>query len=216
MTTAIVISMLLIGGPAAAGAAAQTLPPKTTPPAAAQTPPPKPVTPPAAQTPAKPAAPAPVPVPVVPFPEGAKTAFVNLQFIAQEAIMGKTAATEMSTLRDKKTAEINTKNIQLKALQDKQSTGGLLNDAAKSSLAKEIDKLTMEIQYSNQTAQKELDDKNQDLMNEFLAKVQPVIEAFAKEKGIDFVLTQDSGAIFVRPGLDISADIVKRLDGTKK
>ena len=202
MTTAIVISMLLIGGPAAAGASAQT-------------PPPKPQTPPATQTPAKPAAPA--PAPVVPFPEGAKVAFVNIAFIAQESSIGKAASADMSVLRDKKAADINTKNIQLKGLQDRLAAGGgLMNDAARSSIQKEIDKLTMDIQYSNQTAQKELDDKNADLMNDFLAKAQPVIEAVAKEKGIDVVLTADSQAIYVRPGLDISSEVVKRLDAIKK
>src|SRR4051812_11282742 len=100
ITTAIVIGVMLIGGPAAARAVAQTTPP-VKPPVQA---------PPATQTPAKPpaAAPAPAPAPIIPFPEGAKTAFVNLQFIAQESIMGKAASTEMNTLRDKKTAEIGT------------------------------------------------------------------------------------------------------------
>jgi outer membrane protein len=202
MTTALLLGTLLI--PAAA--LAQVTPPPQT----------KPTTPPATQTPAKPATPPPAPALVIPFPEGAKTAFVNLQYIAQESVMGKAASSDMNTLRDKKAAEINSKNLQLKALQDKQASGGLLNDVAKGQLTKDIDKLNMEIQYANQTAQKELDDKNADLMNEFLAKVQPVIEAFAKEKGIDFVLTQDSGAIYVRAGLDISPDIVKRLDAIKK
>jgi outer membrane protein len=216
IATAIVTSMLFVGGPAVSIATAQTT--GTRPPAGATTTPPPSI--PAIQTPSKPATPppaqAPAPAPVVPFPDGAKVAFVNLQFIAQESIMGKAASAEMNTLRDKKAAEINSKNVQLKALQDKQASGGgLMNDAAKSQLAKDIDKLTMDIQYSNQTAQKELDDKNTDLMNEFIAKVQPVIEAYAKEKGIDVVLTQDSGAIYVRPGLDISSDIAKRLDGKK-
>jgi outer membrane protein len=199
-TTAFVLGALLI--PAAVFA--QVTPPPQT----------KPTPPPAAQTPAT-QAPKP-PALVIPFPEGAKTAFVNIAFIAAESVMGKAASSDMNTLRDKKAAEINSKNVQLKALQDKQASGGLLNDVAKGQLTKDIDKLNMEIQYANQTAQKELDDKNADLMNDFLAKLQPVIEAYAKEKGIDFVLTQDSAAIYVRAGLDISPDIVKRLDAIKK
>lgn len=206
MTTALVMSALLIGGPATARMSAQTAPPKPTPPPAAQT-----------QTPPKPAVTAPAPAPAVPFPADAKIAFVNFQLIASDSAMGKAATTEMNTLRDKKGAEIQSKNVMLKALQDKQSSTLPMSDQVKKQNQTDIDKLTMEIQYMTQMAQKEADDKNADLMNDFLAKVVPVVEAIAKERNLDAVLSfQDSGALYLRPGLDISADVIKRLDAQFK
>jgi Skp family chaperone for outer membrane proteins len=207
MTTAIVMSALLIGGPATARMSAQTVPPK--PPPAAQTPPK--LAPPPLQVPATP------PAPVVPFPADAKIAFVNFQQVASDSSVGKAAKAEMNALGEKKGAEISTKNIQLKALQDRQNASGLMNDQAKKQVQTEIDKLTMEIQYMGQTMQKDLDDRNSDLMNDFYAKVVPVVEAIAKEKNLDAVLSfQDSGALYLRPGLDISAEVTKRLDAQFK
>ena len=44
-----------------------------------------------------------------------------------------------------------------------------------------------------------------------------MIEEVAKEKGLYAVFSiADSGAAFVHPGLNISAEVVKRLDATKK
>jgi hypothetical protein len=46
----------------------------------------------------------------------------------------------------------------------------------------------------------------------------PIIDALATEKGLYAIFTTESGALYVNPGLDLSAEIVKRLDtaATKK
>jgi Skp family chaperone for outer membrane proteins len=202
MTTAFVMTAVLVAGPAMAQT--QT-PPKLPPAPAAQTP----------QAPAKPATPPPA---LVPFPDGAKMAFVNFAQVAAESIVGKAATAQINTLREKRLAEQQSKNVQLKALQDKQASGGaLMSEVAKSQTTRDIDKLQGEIQFAQQTAQKEIDDLNTDLMNDFYAKVLPVVKAIAEEKGIDAVLSgQDAGALYTRPGLDISAEVIKRLDALGK
>ena len=183
----------------------------------AQTPPAqKPTPPPAAPKPAMP--PAATAAPYVPLPEGAKFAFVDLQRVADESVAVKAAIAQVKILTDKKSAEIQSLQTQLAALQQKrQTSASVLTPQAVSQMDKDMERLNTDIQYKQQVAQKELEDLQSELMGEFVQKVAPVVEAFAKEKGLLAVLDARSGAGFYAvPGMDISADIVKLLDAKIK
>ena len=179
--------------------------------------PPKPQTPPAtpAQPPAQPAVQTPPP-PAAPFPAGAKIAFFRPQVVFQSSAEGKAALTRVQALTQKKQNENAAKN---KALQDAQAKlqgqGGVLNDAARAQLEKDIDKLQRDIQFSQSNAQAEMQDLNNELQAEFTKKVGPIIEEIAKEKGLYLVFTTESGFAYVHPGLNISEEVIKRLDSKK-
>ncbi len=194
----------------AAPSVAQTAPP--TAPPRPQTPP---ATPPAAQAPA-PAAPK--PAPPVPFPQDAKIAFIDVNMIAGTSAAGKEASKKLTDLTTKKQTEINDKNKQLQALTTKRDTGvAVMNDAARAQLDKDIDKLQRDIQFAQTNAQAELQDLQNELQTEFQKRLLPVIEEVAKEKGLHAVFSiADSGPAYVHPGLNISDEIVKRLDAAKK
>jgi Skp family chaperone for outer membrane proteins len=189
--------------------------------ALAQTPPagaPKPQTP--AQPPASaaqpPAAPKPA-TPPAPFPQDAKIAFIDINAIAGTSVAGKEASKRLAALNDKKLAEINDKNKQLQALQTKLNTGGsVLSETARTQLEKDIDKMQRDIQFTQQNAQAEMQDLQNELQGEFQKKLLPIIEEVAKEKGLHAVFSiADSGAAYVHPGLNISDEVVKRLDAKK-
>jgi outer membrane protein len=189
-------------------AAAQTPKPQTPKP---QTPAPAPAT---TQPPVT--APKPAPQPPAPFPQDAKFAFVDIQAIAQNSSAGKDASAKLKTLSDKKSAEIGEKNKQLQALQTRQQSAGVLNDTARQQLDKDIDRLQREIQFAQQSAQAEMQDLQNELQGEFQKKLLPIIAAIAKEKGLHAVFSvQDAGAAYVQEGLDLSDEVIKRLD-TKK
>jgi outer membrane protein len=182
---------------------------QTTPPAGAPKPQTPPATPPAAAQP-----PAPKPAPPVPFPQDAKFAFIDVNMIAGMSAAGKDASKKLSDLTNKKQTEINDKNKQLQALTTKRDTGGaVLNDSARAQLDKDIDKLQRDIQFASTNAQAEVQDLQNELQGEFQKRLIPVIEEVAKEKGLHAVFSiADSGAAYVHPGLNISEEIVKRLD----
>lgn len=200
------LGLTLFAGSAFAQTPPVQAPPKPTPPAA-QAPAPKPAIPPAATA-----------APIVPLPEGAKFAFVDLQRVADESVAGRAAIAQVKVMTDKKSAEIQSLQTQLQALQQKrQTSSSVLTPQAVSQMDKDIERLNLDIQYKQQSAQKELEDLQNDLMGEFVQKVAPVVEAFAKEKGLLAVLDARSGAGFYAvPGMDISADIVKLLDAKSK
>jgi outer membrane protein len=185
-----------------------------------QTPAPKPPTPtqqpPATPPTAQPAAPKPAaPAPPVPFPQDAKYAVVDVQAIAQNSVAGKAASAKLNELNAKNSAAIQDKAKQLQGLQTKRDSSGVLNDAARANLDKDIEKLQRDIQYAQTSAQAEMNDLNTELQTDFQKKLIPIIEEIAKEKGLYLVFTADSGFAYINPGLNISDEVIKRLDAKK-
>ena len=188
------------------------------PPAAApaQTPPAQ--TPPKPAVPAQPAAPAPAPRPPEPFPVGAKVAFINPQAILQQSVDGKAAIARINALIQKKQKEGEDKAKLLQGNQQKlQTSGSVMNEAARSQLEKEIDRQQKEIERFQQDAQAEINDLQQEVQNDFLKKVNPVLEQVAIEKGVQIVLNAEAQIFaWANMGLDLSPDIVKKLDAASK
>jgi Skp family chaperone for outer membrane proteins len=172
---------------------------------------------PAPQRPAAPAAPAQPAVPPVqvPFPAGAKVGFVNLQAIAQMTADGKAAAAKVNALAQQKQTQGQDKAKALQANQQKLQTGaGVMSDAARAQLEKDIERQQLEGQRFEQDAQAELNDLQQQLQQEFQKKLLPVLEAISKEKGIQVLFSAaDAGVIWIEPGIDLTLEAVKRMDG---
>ena len=175
------------------------------------------------QKPATPAQPTPAPAPQTPppppapFPEGAKVAFVVLHRIANESAEGKAASARIQALQQKKAAELADKQKQLQGIQAKlEKEASVMSATAQADLAKQAERINTEIQRFTQDAQAELGELQQQLQQQFEARVTPVLEEVRKEKGLHFVFNgPDSGLVAADPGLDISADVIKRLDAAK-
>ena len=207
-----VLALALGAGPAWAQAPATSKPaPPATPAPGAGT------QKPAEQPPATPAAPAGAAAAPRPFPEGAKIAYVDLQYIASNSAEGRAATGRIQEYAKKKTAELEGKQKALEAARNKLLQGGtVLSDSARSQMEKEIEKMARELQYAQQEAQSEQQSLTQDLQNDFQTRLNPVIDQVANEKGLHLVLSiADSGAVWVNTGLNISAEVMKRLDSAK-
>ena len=171
---------------------------------------------PAAPKAAAPAAPA-ADVAPRPFPEGSKVAYVVLQRIANESADGRVATTRIQALQQKKAAELTDKNKQLATAQQKlEKEGSVMSVAAQGDLQKQIDRLNVEVQRFTQDAQAEVQELQQQLQAEFQQRLEPVLQAIAQEKGLQLVFNgPDAGLVWADPSLDISADIIRRLDAAK-
>jgi outer membrane protein len=181
---------------------------------------PKPSAPPAGQPPAAPPAaaqPAPQAKPPVPFPEGAKIAFVDIQAIASLSAEGKSATAKIQDWEKKKNAELLGKSNALKAMQDKLSSGGsVMNDPARTQLEKDIEKGQRDLQFAQQDAQTERNEMTQQLQAEFQDKLNPILEQVRVEKGLLMIFSvRDAGIVAVDLGLDLSNEVVKRFDAAK-
>lgn len=159
------------------------------------------------------AAPATPPPPPAVFPAGAKVAVVNPPRVFQESMEGKVALARVNALTQKKQNEGAEKNKQLTANQQKlQTSGTLLSDAARTVLEKEIERQQVEIQRFQQDAQAEINELQNEVQQDFVKKITPILGAVATEKGLQLVFQTDAGLAWADPGLDITNDVIKRLD----
>ena len=129
-------------------------------------------TPAPAQPPAQPP-PAPAAVqPPAPFPVGAKLAFFNPQAVFQNSADGKAAVARVNALIQKKQTENGDKAKLLQGNQQKlQTSGGVMNEAARAQLEKEIEKQTKDAERFQQDAQAEINELQQEVQNEFVKKL---------------------------------------------
>lgn len=193
----------------AAASAQQTTPPPTAPPPAGQTPPPLLPKPPGTQTPA------PTPAAVaVPFLADSKIAFVNMQALLSESKLGKAGLAQMKVLTDKQQADLNDKNKAIQTLQQKiQTQSAVVTPEARNQWSSDLEKAQRDLQYSQNEAQAQVEELNQRLLGDFQEKVLPIIEALAKEKGLYAIFgAAESGAAYIHPGVDLTVELVKRLD----
>jgi len=180
-------------------------------PSFAQAPAPQAPAAPAAQT--APAQPAPRP-----FPAGAKYAFINIQRIAAESAEGKALAAKVQALNQKKVQELNERNKQLQAAQQKLETGGsVLNPIALGQLQKEIERMQVDIQRFTEDAQQEVQQLQQELQEEFQRRLSPILDKVSTEKQLHMVFSAaDAGLVWADLSLDITADVIREFDAPTK
>jgi outer membrane protein len=155
--------------------------------------------------------------PPAPFPAGAKIAFINPQRIFQESTDGKAALTRVQALTQKKQTENTARQKTLQDNQQKlQASGSVMSDAARGQLEKEIEKQQLDLQRFQQDAQAEIQELQNEVQGDFARKVQPLIDQLAKDKGLQLVFNvADAGFAWVDPGLDLTTEIIKKLDTGK-
>lgn len=172
-----------------------------------------PATPQAPPPPATPQSPPPAPKP---FPEGARVAYVVLQRIADESAEGKTASTRIQGLQQKRATELQEKNKTLQGLQQKlEKEGGVMSAQAQGDLQKQLERQQVDLQRSQQDAEKELQELQAQLRQEFTRRIEPILAQVGQEKGLHLIFNgPDSGLVWGDPGIDITADVIKRLDAT--
>lgn len=206
MTVMIVaLTTALAVGPAFA----QATPPPQNPPAQ---------NPPAQTPPATPQQPAPQPQPPKPFPEGSKIAFIDLQVIASNSVEGKAATAQLEEYRKKANAQISEKTKEAQTIQTKLQQGGnVLNEQARAQAEKDLQRLQRELQALQEDANAELQEMTQKLQMQFQERLNPIIQQVATEKGLHVVFSvRDSGIIWGDPGIDLSAEVIKRFDAAPK
>jgi Skp family chaperone for outer membrane proteins len=202
------LKMMIVVGAVSAIAAgpvlAQTPPPPTKPPA--QTLP----------TPAQPPADKP-PTPPKPFPEGAKIGFIDINLVAAKSAEGIAANAKIQEFTKKRMTELQDKNKKLDELKTKAAqSGGLLNEQAAAQLQKDIEKQTREPQFAQQEANAEQQQLENDLRADFSRKLNPVLAQIGEEKGLHMILEiQAAGAVWAHSGLDLTQEVIKRLDAGK-
>ena len=159
-----------------------------------------------------------------------KMGVVDMQRISQESLLGKGYATRMDQLESEIRSELTKRQNQIaqvdtaiKALQDDlQKQSAILSADAVEKKQQEIVKknrerqaLAEDSQADIQRMQQSAQAKAQEYQVEFNQKIQPVLQAVGKEKGLDFILDRAT-IVLINPELDITRDVIVKADDTEK
>jgi Skp family chaperone for outer membrane proteins len=175
-----------------------------------QTPPPVPAKPPVLPTGTTATPPV---APPVPFATDSKVGFLNMQALVISTELGKKSGAALKQFQDKKSVELTAKNKQISDLQKEIDTGrGMLAVSVLQAKSIELSRLQREMDAIQQNADDEYKVLNEQLLAGFSEKAQPIIEAIAKEKGLYLVISDQSQLVFVSPSIDLTPEIIKRLD----
>jgi Skp family chaperone for outer membrane proteins len=126
--------------------------------------------------------------------------------------------TRVNALIQKKQTENAEKAKLLQGNQQKlQTSGSVMNEAARVQLEKEIEKQSKDAARFQPDAKDEINELQQEVQNDFVKKLSPIVEQLAVEKGLHLVFNaSESGIAWAAPGLDLTQDVIKKLDALAK
>jgi Skp family chaperone for outer membrane proteins len=159
-----------------------------------------------------------------------KIAVIDMQAVSTQSALGKSYAAKIEGLEKQIQAEGTRKQGELKKLDD--AIKALQDDLEKQATvlsAEAADKKRQEITRKSRERQAFLEDGQQELQRmkeraeaeaagynqEFQSKVKPHVEAAAKAKGVDILLTSQV-ALTMNPEFDISKDVIARIDAAER
>ena len=159
-----------------------------------------------------------------------KIAVIDMQQISAESVLGKSYATKIEGLENeiknegtKKQGELQKMDAAIKALQDElDKQGTVLSPEAADKKKQDIVKKQRDRQAFLEDGQadlqrmKERAEAQAQAMNaEFQQRIKPAIDAVAREKGIDILLTSQV-ALTMNQAYDISKEIIAKADEAAK
>jgi outer membrane protein len=147
-----------------------------------------------------------------------RIAVIDTEKILLSSVAGKKALAELKKIQEQKAAEINSKQTELKELQDKMANQKLgLADEKMAEITKQIEDKVIVLRRLQDDANRELNKRKDDLLGSIDEKVMPVINQAGKDLGYTLIFRKfESGLIYADEGLDITNTIIQRLDAAQQ
>lgn len=153
----------------------------------------------------------------VPAQEASKLGMVNSQEILNKSVEGQRALGQIQAADKKYTESITRLDDQIKQLQNRLSAQRLtLTAEAAARIQADIQKAQTERQRTAEDASRAMRELQVATSRQLQAQLLPIIEQLRKDKGLDVILDLGkSGAVFVSPSLDLTAEVIRRYDALK-
>jgi Skp family chaperone for outer membrane proteins len=142
-----------------------------------------------------------------------KVAVLRLNAVVAESRAGKTAEKTLAGQVEKLQAELKAKQREATKAKAEARQPSNAADPAKQ---QEAGRLEREAEHLGREAEIQVESLRQELLNDVLVGAHKEIEALAKEREADLVmLAPNPGLAYFNPALDITNDLIARLDGPR-
>ncbi len=146
-----------------------------------------------------------------------KIATINSQKAFETCVEGKKILAQMQDRENKIKSDIQKQEDAIRLLENKLSTGRLtMTNEALLGIQADIDKKTTERKRYEEDAARDATQFSQNLAQRIRVEMLAIIEALAKERGLDLVLDElQSGVVTKSPAIDITDEVIRRYDQSK-
>ena len=139
-----------------------------------------------------------------------KIAIVDTMKVANECKEGKRIQSVLKSFHDQKQNEINTKEAELKALEEKIKDPKFAEDK-KDDYRSQFNTKMYEYQAFSKAAQDDMEGRTEKMQGEFQVKLAAVIAKYSQSKGISIVIEKGI-CLFNADALDITSDIIAEIN----
>ena len=161
---------------------------------------------------------APAAAPPAASPGPTKVGVIQIQAALAATKEGQKAAAELETKLGPRKKELESRQSEIKDLQEHLQRGGnTLSDAAKEELTRNIDTKTKSYNRQLEDAQAELEQEQQKLVNALGQKMMAVIDKYAQQNGFAIVLdvsNQNTPVLYASNTVDITKEVIDLYDKT--
>jgi outer membrane protein len=146
-----------------------------------------------------------------------KIAIVNSQKAFETCAEGKKALAQLQDKDAKIKSDLQKMDDGIRLLENRMNTGRLtMTSEALMALQADIDRQTTARKRYEEDQTRDAQQLSANLIQKIRTEMISIIEALAKEKGLELVLdTATSGVVTASPTIDITDEVVKRYDATK-
>lgn len=148
-----------------------------------------------------------------------KIAVINAQRAFETSGEGKKAFNQLQNLDTKIKGDLQKMDDAIRLLENRLNTGRLtMTNEALLALQSDIEKKTTERKRYEEDQTRDAQQLSNNLIQKIRTEMIAVIEALAKERGIELVLdasSPQSGIVTANPAIDITDEVVKRYDAAK-
>lgn len=147
-----------------------------------------------------------------------KIAVIDTERVLLASETGKKALGDLKKLQETKENEVKTKQQEIKDLQTKVQDGRMsLSQDKISEMEKQLEDKVIALRRLQDDANRELTKKRDEVLAQIDQKVMPVINQVGKEQGYTMIFRKfESGLIYADEAVDITGQIIQRLDGAPK
>jgi len=141
-----------------------------------------------------------------------KIGYVNLQQAVNDVDEGKAAKAALKKEFDQKQKLLDDKQNELKKLKDElEKQAVVMSDEAKREKGMDFERRVMEVQQIFATLQKELGDREREMMKVIFDKMELVIKDIAEAEGFTYVFEQQNAGILYAPqALNLTNELVRK------
>jgi len=144
---------------------------------------------------------------------GSRIGYISMQKIVTEANDAKVGTAKLEAMRIEKAREVAAKQKAVDAAHlAVVQAGGIFQRSRRATLQADESRQRAELQRLAEQAQADLQNLQRQLQTDLRTKINMILERLVRQRGLEFVLNQDSAIVLAPAGADLTMEVLATLN----